>query len=60
MRAEQQVAWMWATVRDDLDSRLRSSKDVQALRAELEQAVRSGELSPVHAADRLLAAFLQS
>jgi LAO/AO transport system kinase len=59
MRAEQQVAWMWATVRDDLDSRLRSSKDVQALRAELEEAVRSGELSPVHAADRIVAAFLK-
>ena len=59
MRAEQQVAWMWATVRDDLDARLRSSQDVQALRAELEEAVRSGELSPVHAADRIVAAFLK-
>ena len=37
-----------------------TEEDVQALRAELEEAVRSGELSPVHAADRLLAAFLQS
>ena len=46
-------------MRDDLDSRLRSSKEVQALRAELEEAVRSGELSPVHAADRIVAAFLK-
>jgi LAO/AO transport system kinase len=60
MRAEQQVAWMWATVRDDLESRLRSSAAVQELRADLEAAVRSGELSPVHAADRIVAAFLQS
>ena len=59
MRAEQQVSWMWATVRDDLDSRLRGSKDVQTLRADLEAAVRSGELSPVHAADRIVAAFLK-
>ncbi|MBA3744312.1 methylmalonyl Co-A mutase-associated GTPase MeaB [Sporichthya sp.] len=59
LRAEQQVAWMWATVRDDLDSRLRSSADVKKLRADLEAAVRSGELSPVHAADRIVAAFLK-
>jgi LAO/AO transport system kinase len=59
LRAEQQVAWMWATVRDELDTRLRSSGAVQALRADLEAAVRSGELSPVHAADRIVAAFLQ-
>jgi LAO/AO transport system kinase len=60
MRAEQQVAWMWATVRDDLDSRLRASAAVKALRKELETAVRSGDLSPVHAADRIVAAFLES
>ncbi|HVE27166.1 MAG TPA: methylmalonyl Co-A mutase-associated GTPase MeaB [Sporichthya sp.] len=59
LRAEQQVAWMWATVRDELDTRLRSSGPVQALRADLEAAVRSGELSPVNAADRIVAAFLQ-
>jgi LAO/AO transport system kinase len=59
MRAAQQVAWMWATVRDDLDTRLRSSEAVKALRAELEASVRSGELSPVHAADRIVAAFLK-
>jgi len=59
LRAEQQVAWMWATVRDELDTRLRSSAPVQGLRADLEAAVRSGELSPVHAADRIVAAFLQ-
>jgi LAO/AO transport system kinase len=59
LRAEQQVAWMWATVRDDLDTRLRSSEAVLALRAELEAAVRSGEMSPVHAADRIVAAFLK-
>ncbi|GAA0637063.1 methylmalonyl Co-A mutase-associated GTPase MeaB [Sporichthya brevicatena] len=58
MRADQQVAWMWATVRDDLDSRLRSAESVQTLRAELEDAVRTGDLSPVHAADRIVAAFL--
>ncbi len=58
-RTEQQVAWMWAAVRDDLEARLGTSEAVRALRSELEAAVRAGELSPIHAADRIVAAFLK-
>jgi LAO/AO transport system kinase len=58
MRAEQQVAWMWATVRDDLEARLAASPGVREIRTDLEAAVRAGELSPVHAADRIVAQFL--
>lgn len=59
MRAEQQVAWMWATVRDDLEARLSASPGVRDVRTDLEAAVRAGELSPVHAADRIVAQFLR-
>ncbi len=58
MRAEQQVAWMWATVRADLETRLAASPGVRDVRTGLEAAVRAGELSPVHAADRIVAQFL--
>ncbi|MGQ0623043.1 MAG: methylmalonyl Co-A mutase-associated GTPase MeaB [Sporichthyaceae bacterium] len=59
MRAEQQVAWMWSSVRDDLDQRLNAHPGVSAARDDLEAQVRAGELSPVHAADRIVREFLQ-
>ncbi|MGQ0629504.1 MAG: methylmalonyl Co-A mutase-associated GTPase MeaB [Sporichthyaceae bacterium] len=59
MRAQQQVDWMWASVRDDLDQRLRAHPGVGGVRAGLEAKVRAGELSPVHAADHIVTEFLQ-
>jgi LAO/AO transport system kinase len=56
----QRVEAMWATVRDDLDRRLRDHPAVRELAAELEAQVRAGELSPVHAADRVVDRFLRS
>jgi len=54
----QRVEWMWSCVRDELDRRLRDAGGVRSLGAELERAVRDGNLSPVHAADRIVARFL--
>jgi LAO/AO transport system kinase len=54
-RAEQQVAWMWATVRDRLLDRLRDDPAVRAALPELEAAVRAGELPATAAADAVLA-----
>jgi LAO/AO transport system kinase len=57
---QQRVEAMWATVRDDLDRRLREHPEVRALAAELEAKVRGGDLSPVHAADAVVDRFLRS
>jgi LAO/AO transport system kinase len=57
---KQRVEAMWATVRDDLDRRLREHPEVRALATELEAQVRAGEISPVHAADRVVDRFLRS
>jgi LAO/AO transport system kinase len=54
-RAEQQVQWMWATVRDRLLDRLHSDAGVREALPGLEERVRSGELTPTLAAERLLA-----
>jgi LAO/AO transport system kinase len=56
-RADQQLEFTWALVRDELDQRLRHSPGVKAIRAELRDAVRSGELPATVAADRILAAY---
>jgi LAO/AO transport system kinase len=56
-RAEQQLAFTWALVRDELDQRLRHSAGVAAIRDELRAAVLAGDLPAPIAADRLLAAF---
>ena len=56
-RAEQRLEFSWALVRDELEQRLRRSPAVAALRAEIREAVRSGELPPTAAADRILAAY---
>jgi LAO/AO transport system kinase len=56
-RAEQQLEFTWALVRDELDQRLRHSAGVKAIRAELRDAVLSGELPATVAADRILAAY---
>ncbi len=56
-RADQRLEFTWALVRDELEQRLRRSPDVAAIRAEVREAVRSGELPPTAAADRILEAF---
>lgn len=56
-RAHQQLDFTWALVRDELDQRLRRSPGVQAVRAELREAVLAGEIPATVAADRILAAF---
>jgi LAO/AO transport system kinase len=56
-RARQQLDFTWALVRDELDQRLRHSAGVKAIRAELRDAVLSGELPATLAADRIIAAY---
>jgi LAO/AO transport system kinase len=56
-RAQQQLDFMWALVRDELDHRLRTDADVAALRADLRDDVLAGRLPAVAAADRILQAY---
>ena len=56
-RADQRLDFTWALVRDELEQRLRRSPAVAAIRADVREAVRSGELPPTAAADRILTAF---
>jgi LAO/AO transport system kinase len=58
-RAEQQLEFTWALVRDELAERLRRSPGVAAIRDEIRAAVLSGELAAPVAADRLLSAYDQ-
>jgi LAO/AO transport system kinase len=53
-RADQQVQWMWATVRDRLMDRLRDDPAVRAALPELEAGVRAGELTATMAAEAVL------
>jgi GTPase len=59
-RALQQLDFTWALVRDELEQRLRHSPGVREIRAEVRDAVLSGELPATVAADRILAAFDES
>ncbi|MBF4161765.1 methylmalonyl Co-A mutase-associated GTPase MeaB [Nocardioides acrostichi] len=56
-RAEQQLEFTWAMVRDELEQRLRHSAAVKAVRAEIRAEVLAGELPATVAADRILAAY---
>jgi len=56
-RAEQQLDFTWALVRDELDQRLRHSSGVKAVQAEIRAAVLAGELTAPLAADRILEAY---
>ncbi len=56
-RAGQQLEFTWALVRDELQQRLRRSAGVQAIRAEIRDAVLAGELPAALAADRILEAY---
>jgi len=55
-RAQQQVDWTWALVRDQLLDRLQAS--VKPVRQDLEQRVREGTTTPALAAREVLDAFL--
>ncbi len=56
-RSEQRLDLTWSLVRDELDQRLRHSASVAAIRDDVRSAVLAGDLGPVAAADRILAAF---
>ncbi|MEO9325855.1 methylmalonyl Co-A mutase-associated GTPase MeaB [Nocardioides sp. C4-1] len=56
-RAEQQLDFTWALVRDELDQRLRHSPGVRAIRDDVRAEVLAGDLPATVAADRLLAAY---
>ena len=57
LRRDQRLGWMWAIVTDRVLDHLHRHPGVQALVPPTEAAVRSGELSPSLAADRILTAF---
>jgi LAO/AO transport system kinase len=56
-RADQQLEFTWALVRDELEQRLRNSPQVKAERAEVSRLVREGAINAPEAADRILAAY---
>jgi LAO/AO transport system kinase len=56
-RAQQQLDFTWALVRDELDQRLRHDEDVAAVRADVREAVLNGEMPAATAADLILAAY---
>jgi len=56
-RAQQQLDFTWALVRDELDQRLRHSAGVRSIRDEVRAQVLAGDLPATVAADRLLAAY---
>lgn len=56
-RAEQQLEFTWALVRDELAERLRRSPSVAAIRDQVRAEVLAGQLTAPVAADRLIAAY---
>ncbi|NRQ48340.1 methylmalonyl Co-A mutase-associated GTPase MeaB [Aeromicrobium stalagmiti] len=56
-RAQQQLDFTWALVRDELDQRLRTDPTVASVRAEIREAVLSGEMPAATAADKILEAY---
>ena len=59
-RAEQQLDFTWALVRDELDQRLRRNPAVAHIRDRVRARLLSGELTAPVAADQLLAAYDES
>jgi LAO/AO transport system kinase len=53
-RSRQQVEWMWSMVRDAVLDRVSSNAGVKAIRADIEQRVRDGLLTPALAAQEIL------
>lgn len=58
-RAEQQLEFTWALVRDELEQRLKRSPGVAAIREQVRREVLGGTITASEAADRILAAFDQ-
>ncbi|SFQ37207.1 methylmalonyl Co-A mutase-associated GTPase MeaB [Amycolatopsis rubida] len=58
-RKRQQVDWTWSMVREQLLDRLTAHPVVRAQVADVERAVRDGELTATLAAQRILAAFTE-
>jgi len=58
-RRTQQVEWTWSLVRDAVLDRVLGHGEVRRIRAEVEQQVRDGELTPALAAQRILDAAAQ-
>ncbi len=56
-RADQQLEFTWALVRDELDQRLRHSPRVRAIRDDVRADVLAGDLPATVAADRIIAAY---
>lgn len=56
-RAQQQEDWMWAMVDAHLEEGVRHTPSVRPVRAEIEEAVRAGELSAVDGAARILSLY---
>lgn len=56
-RAEQQLDFTWALVRDELEQRLRTSPGVAAVRETIRAEVLAGAVPASVAADRILAAY---
>ncbi|MHA6794583.1 methylmalonyl Co-A mutase-associated GTPase MeaB [Pseudonocardia bannensis] len=56
-RADQQVDWMWAMVRDQLMDRLQNDAGVKKALPGLERDVRTGDLTPTLAAQTILDAL---
>ncbi len=56
-RANQQVRWMWSMVDDRIREHLREYSAVAELVADLEKQVAASQVTPVAAADQILAAF---
>ena len=56
-RAEQQLDFTWALVRDELDQRLRHHAGVKAIQDAVRDDVLGGRLTAPLAADRILAAY---
>lgn len=58
-RAEQQLDFTWALVRDELDQRLRHNPGVREIREDIRRELLAGSLPATVAADRILAAYDQ-
>ena len=56
-RAQQQLDFAWALVRDELDQRLQTDAKVKAVRSEVRAAILDGTMPAATAADEILAAY---
>ena len=56
-RQDQQIAWTWSMVHDELLTRLRTDPAVRTLTPGLEAEIRAGAVPPAVAAQRILDAF---